>query len=108
MKKKRFLLPTIFTTICLALLIFIRVSPSIAESDSFAIYGRMIAAILGIIGGLIGIAKYYGEMLENDDNDEVPNDKGDNEMIPPNDYEEAEPTGNISLKSHKNADKTES
>lgn len=95
MKKKRFLLPTIFAAICLALLIFIRVLPSIAESDSFTIYGRMLAAIIGIIGGLIGIGKYYGEMLENDDNAETSND---DEKFSTNDDKEEDPNDNISLK----------
>ena len=33
------------------------------ESDSFALNAQLLAAVFGIVGGLIGIGKYYSEML---------------------------------------------
>ena len=91
MKKKRFFWPTIFTTIALVLLIFIRVSPSIVESDSFALNAQLLAAICGIVGGLIGIGKYYSEMLGDNKKENVSDDNEENESTHPDDVEEADP-----------------
>lgn len=99
MKRKRFFWPTIFTTIALVLLIFIRISPSIAESDSFALNAQLLAAICGIVGGLIGIGKYYSEMLGDNNKEKASDDNEDNESTHPDDDGEADPDDSISLTS---------
>lgn len=99
MKKRRFFWPTIFTTIALVLLIFIRVSPSIVESDSFALNAQLLAAVFGIVGGLIGIGKYYSEMLGDNNKEKASDDNEDNESTHPDDDGEADPDDSISLTS---------
>ena len=96
MKKKLFSLSRVFIGIALVIIIFIRMSPSIAENSDFARDGQVIAAAVAMIGGFIAIGKYYSEMLGNKEDDESSND---NEEIP-DDAEETDPNDNISLNSN--------
>lgn len=66
MKKKLFSLSRVFIGIALVIIMFIRMSPSIAENSDFARDGQVIAAAVAMIGGFIAIGKYYSEMLGND------------------------------------------
>jgi len=96
LKKKLFSLSRALIGIALVIIIFVRVSPSIADNSDFARDGQMIAAVVAMIGGFIAIGKYYSEMLGNIEDDESAND---NEEIP-DDAEETDPNDNISLISH--------